>query len=256
MSLKWSSKYSGAVLHTTKVCWQWVLPPRRRAGNCESPTTKRAEAVRRYRQLMTNSRTQMLPGGNWRDRNTVRIGTAVTIILTNGDYAARSEVRIATNYLTDVFHSFYSPKISPPENCIKMGPQLWFISHKQASKQTNTATRRIISFSLWHKIFSESNYLSDCMRLQPECRVKIMHLPSYPFDDITAIWKVLGRDPALQLPAWSRELRRLPPPRRLCFHRRLLTFFICLLAWITRNLLNRLSQNLMKRWHMGHGRTR
>ena len=46
--------------------------PRRRAGNCESPTTIRAEAVRLYRQLMTNSRTQMLPGGNWRDRNTVR----------------------------------------------------------------------------------------------------------------------------------------------------------------------------------------
>jgi len=42
---------------TTKVCWQWV--PRRRASNCESPTTIRAEAVRRYRQLMTNSRTQL-----------------------------------------------------------------------------------------------------------------------------------------------------------------------------------------------------
>jgi len=44
------------VLHTTKVCWQWV--PRRRAGSCESPTTICAEAVRRYRQLKTNSRTQ------------------------------------------------------------------------------------------------------------------------------------------------------------------------------------------------------
>jgi len=47
-----SSKCSSAVLHTTKVRWQQV-----RAGNCESPTTNlRAEAVRRYRQLMTNSR--------------------------------------------------------------------------------------------------------------------------------------------------------------------------------------------------------
>ena len=43
---------------------QRCCSPRRRAGNCESPTTIHAEAVRRYRQLMTNSRTQMLPGGN------------------------------------------------------------------------------------------------------------------------------------------------------------------------------------------------
>ena len=64
-------------------------------------------------------------------------------------------------------------------------------------------------------------------------------------DRIIAFWCYSPTLP-MALCAW------LPPPMRLCFHRRL---FVCLFVSRTmQKLHNRFSQNSVERWHTGHGR--
>jgi len=67
MSLKQTSETVSAKRRIAQIITQWV--PGSRASNSKCPTRIRAEAVSRYNQVMTPSRTKMLSTGHIRDGN-------------------------------------------------------------------------------------------------------------------------------------------------------------------------------------------